>query len=351
MILLLLIGCRADEVKFGGDSGPEVPAGSAPAGTRPVVDVAVSTLVGERGYDAAARVVGPIDVDGDGLLDLVVGAPGNDEGGNDRRKTYVFRGPVGAPAEAANADITILGSRGYADAGVPSFADVDGDATGDLYLGGNDEIAVFLAPLAGNMAAEDSDLRIMESLSSVAFGDLDGDEVPDMVLRNWLVGVDSLFLVAGPLESMLHPTDQSFATIVNSTNGLPFGSSLATGGDLDGDGSNDLVLGSDRRLSLVPGPVAAGEHEHDAWSWTETDVSTMAIVGDIDGDGHDDLLVGDTNNGDNDNDAGRVTLLAGPLPDGEWERAELASAVFLGEGISEQAGAAVAPAGDVDGDG
>ena len=83
------------------------------------------------------------------------------------------------------------------------------------------------------------------------------------------------------------------------------GYGLATGADLDGDGVDDLVLGTpftddpatDAGAAFVlPGPIGSGSTEADAWfTWTGTadvyNVGATIGVGDFDGDGEGDLFV------------------------------------------------------------
>ena len=77
--------------------------------------------------------------------------------------------------------------------------------------------------------------------------------------------------------------------------------------------------------------------------------SSVAGAGDVDGDGLADVLVGARDNDAGGTSAGAAYLLYGPLS-GQVGLAS-ADARLLGEGSLARAGAAVAGAGDVDGDG
>ncbi|HHN74225.1 MAG TPA: hypothetical protein ENK10_03270, partial [Acidobacteria bacterium] len=140
-----------------------------------VIDLATDTNVvridsvdvtDELGREAVA-----CDINGDGIQDLVVGAPGADGNNNERFSTgevFVFFGRRGRWAGSYVADaiphLWIIGEGGYDDLGEGlGCGDLDGDGTDDLIIG---------APLAD--AA--SDLKSASGQAHIIFGDpaLDG---------------------------------------------------------------------------------------------------------------------------------------------------------------------------------
>jgi len=78
------------------------------------------------------------DVDADGYDDILVGAAGNNDGGEDAGKTYLILGRnAGWPGTLADSDAAFLGEwagdeSGYCVAGV---GDVDADGHDDLLVG------------------------------------------------------------------------------------------------------------------------------------------------------------------------------------------------------------------------
>ena len=88
------------------------------------------TITGETANDDFGWEVAPAgDVNGDGVPDLIVGAPSNDAVAGFAGRAYLFLGPVAGALHAANAD-AIISAEAFGDNlgfSVASAGDVNGD--------------------------------------------------------------------------------------------------------------------------------------------------------------------------------------------------------------------------------
>jgi hypothetical protein len=281
---------------------------------------------GERWGDFGSSVVFLPDVDGDGVGDLGVGAPGYD---GDLGRLYVFDGAA-----------VVQGGLDWSTE--QAMSGLDGLLAYDR-IGSADRV----------MALPDGE-RIAIGVPTWDPGGFTNGGVVFLVGAVGLAG-------GGDVASAAEVVFQGRA------NGDRFGETMSAG-DVDGDGVADLIISSPQDdtaaanagqvavffgANIVPGTRSVEDADIALYGAFNERLGqgALAAVGDIDGDGGVDLAVGSsTSDGAGRNEPGVVYLLhADGLEDGNIE--ELAFATLVGDNSSDLFGLSLVTPGDWDGDG
>ena len=221
------------------------------------------------------------------------------------------------------------------------YTDADGDGYGDP----DAPITSCEEPTGAVVNDEDCD-------DTNAANSPDGTEVFD--------GVDN---DCDDIVDQLDAGEAAYAKVLGESGSDELSNALAAGGDLDGDGVDDLIVGA--WLESENGTSAGAAYVIDGWSTGTSSITDNSVkltgeaskdylgvdvahVGDMDGDGFGDLLLGVRGEDTNGSDAGAAYLLLGPTTSLSVADRH---ASFYGEAENDFTGISVAGVGDVTGDG
>ena len=251
-------------------------------------------------------VAGAGDVNGDGYDDVLASAPYYN---NSTGITYIF---YGGSLMDTIPDVVMIGENlvQYFGSSIASAGDVNGDSFADVLIGG-----------AYNSSST------FAGKAYLYLGGVSMDSTADVVMNGEMI------------------SDR-------------FGYSVSSAGDVNGDGFSDVIIGSinndaggmdagrayvyfgDANMDNIADWISTGEASEDQFG------SSVASVGDVNGDGFGDIIVGAYQNDAGGMDAGRAYVYFGAA-----NMDSIADWTFTGEAEEDLFGLAVGAAGDVNGDG
>jgi len=298
-----------------------------------------ASFIGENQYDRAGIITPAGDVNGDGIGDILVGAPFNDDGGglstqwtDGAGQVYLIFGKTSGlepNKPLSNADASYLGEDLYDNIGyhISTAGDFNGDGFDDFLIS----------------TPNKDDNQQNAGKVYLIFG-----KESDWVMNYNLSDAECSFV--GESES-----DQLHV--------------VANAGDINKDGYDDILLGSPEnddggdnagKVYLIYGypggwkpdiSVADAANASFVGEKTGDKLSKVSGVGDVNGDGFDDFLIGSPENNEGGTSAGKSYLIFGKKE--FYHKGTLVSdfnSTFIGENANDRA-ANLAGVGDVNGDG
>ncbi len=377
---------------------------------RPRLDIGLNTslsnadarFLGGSSYDAAGYSVACNgDLNGDGLDDMLIGAPaGNDSKPRWPGKVYVVFGDSSASwgnyfylansrdsyfegengQDLAGLSVAYVGDLdedGYDDflCGAP-FNDDFGEDAGKAYLvmghGGSWNDRYYLAYSMASFYFDRDDAKVGYSVAGI--GDINNDGSPDLAIGS--LGTSRIFVLYGrtsPNWGSNFNLRNADLTLYGRDRGSDegIGWRVAPGGDINGDGIDDVLISAihNNQSGDLSGKVYVLFGKDGGWAESEFSLENgdasyigeaatdyagwgLSTAGDVDMDGFDDFLIGAWYNDHNGPDAGKAYLIKGKSEGWQKDvRLRDVDNFFVGERDTNYVGFAVSPAGDFDGDG
>ena len=390
----ILLGApkKDDEAHNGGQAYvvrfDEVSKGTIDLGDVESTEFEAYTITGTSDAAQFGFLIVPFgDVDGDGIEDIVVTAPYEDSGAGESGSNYLFSGAnvMAGDLTDADADFEFYGKWGSDHTGFSAApaGDLNEDGTVDLLFSSHSTkssdgadagaLYLFLACEEGVGQCEDTDgdgvnevisewgSNIRVDLGDAVLygedagdkagravaspGDFNGDGVPDVAVGAIGATVDGeedtgkVYLIVDYPYTTSQVEDAADFVAYGSDAGGLFGLALASVGDLDDDGYDDLIASAP---SAASGVGAVYRFAGNADGYYSAEVTTdeadgvaygsedgesfgrgLSTAGDLNGDGLPDLAVGAPFSDADETEGGRVIVIPAPLVGVGVEQADI----------------------------
>ncbi len=341
--------------------------------------IATTLEANQSASNFGIAVAGAGDVNGDGYSDVIVGAENYNNGQSEEGVVFIYHGSAGG---INNVAITMAESnQGFSQFGfsVSGAGDVNGDGYSDVIVGAytfdngqiNEGTAfIYQGSVAGinNIAADTLEpnlVNIQFGVSVACAGDINGDGYSDVIVGaqtydNTETDEGAAYIYFGSGSGI---NNIAAAILESNQAGAGLGRSVASAGDVNGDGYSDVIAGAPGYDNVENGEGGAFVYHGSAAGIStapnsiSADISqpfgnfgvSVAGAGDVNGDGYSDVIIGAWRYDDGVNtDEGKAFVYHGSAtglsatPNSTPDDADQAFAFFA---------ETVAGAGDVNGDG
>jgi hypothetical protein len=261
------------------------------------------------------------DVNGDGYSDVIVGAPLYDKGQNNEGGAFIYHGSASGIDTTASTALEINQAGAWFGRSVSSAGDVNGDGYSDVIVGAylydngqTDEGGAFIYHGSASGISTTASTTLESNQASAEFGysvssagDVNGDGYSDVIVGASMydkgaTDEGAAFIYHGSASGI---DTTASDTLESNQADARLGYSVASAGDVNGDGYSDVIVGAiyyDNGQSNEGGAFIY----HGSASGIDTTASTtleinqanawfgnsVSSAGDVNGDGYSDVIVG-----------------------------------------------------------
>lgn len=327
----------------------------------------------EANYGASVAYAG--DVNGDGYADVIVGASHFSNGQSNEGAAFVYYGSPTGLSKTPNWTSESNQANAFFGASVSTAGDVNKDGFSDIVIGApmfdngetNEGRAFVYFGSANGLSvmtawtAESDQVSANFGKTVACAGDVNGDNYSDILIGapnfdNGQVNEGRAFIFSGTIMGLSSAPSWTGESNQAEAN---YGNSLASAGDVNGDGFGDVVIGASRydenqsnvgKIYVYLGS-ANGFSLYPDWTFTGDQLDgnlgiSVSGGGDINGDGFHEIVVGSTSSSE-DLHKGKVYIFNGSRRGMTQDITIINNETYPNATL----GNSVATAGDINGDG
>jgi FG-GAP repeat/FG-GAP-like repeat/Secretion system C-terminal sorting domain len=329
----------------------------------------------QAGASLGFSVASAGDANGDGYSDVIIGSPQFDNGETDEGAAFVYYGSASGINTSMQTHLEANQSNAHFGFSVSCAGDVNNDGYSDVIAGAKDfdngetdegAAFIYVGTSAGTNNAtmitqlEGNQVNALMGYSVACAGDVNADGYSDIIVGvpgflNGQVGEGGAFIYHGSISG-IHAIETQLES--NQVNGA-MGISVASAGDVNGDGYSDAITGSPQYDNGQTDEGAAFVYHGGVVTVTDPSLiieanqdgtqmgASVASAGDVNGDGYSDVLVGAYSYDNGEIDEGVVFVYYGTATG----ISGTANVMLEFNQAYAFMGVSVASAGDVNGDG